>query len=307
VNGEPSETPLDLWRRIRRLEITARRLVAEQFAGSYHSVFKGHGIEFAQIREYVPGDDVRLIDHNATARLGKPFIKLYAEERQLTVMLLVDISASMIFGTAGRLKRHLAAEFAAAIAFAAISNNDSVGLVLCGETAERIIPAKKGRRHILRLLHDLLCHEPATQGTQLEVGLETVGRLMRRRGTVFVVSDYLGGLSPDAARQLRLLNRRHDLVAVSVRDRSEADPARLPSDGLWRLEDPESGRTRLVDLAHAPTRAAMASRLAELERGLAEQLRRAEVDRIDLVTDQALVEPLLSFFRRRARYLRQGV
>ena len=307
MSGEAAETPLDLWRRIRRLEITARRLVAEQFAGSYHSVFKGHGIEFAQIREYVPGDDVRLIDHNATARLGRPFVKLYAEERQLTVMLLVDMSASMRFGTVGRLKRHLAAEFAAAIAFAAISNNDSVGLVLCGERAERIIPPKKGRRHILRLLHELLCHEPATRGTRLDVGLETVGRLMRRRGTVFAVSDYLGGLSPEAARQLRLVARRHDLVAVNVRDRSEIAPDSLPRDGLWRLEDPESGRTRLIDLAHAPTRAAITERLAGLDRELDEQLRRAEVDRIDLLTDGALVEPLLAFFRRRARHLRQGV
>ena len=281
-NGAP-ETPQQMWRRIRRLEITARRLVAEQFAGSYHSVFKGAGLQFEQIREYAPGDDPRLIDHNATARLGKPFVKLFVEERQLQVMLLVDMSASLRFGTVGRLKRQLAAEFAAAISFAALANNDKVGLALCAETVERVLPPHRGRRHILTLLHELLNFEPSTPGTRLEVGLEKVGR------------------------QMRWIGRRHDLIAVSVLDPAESHPERLPATGLWRFEEPETGRQRVVDLAWPPARRALIARTHRWRDELAESLRRAEVERIALSTEGSLVPALLGFFNRRTRHMRQGV
>lgn len=305
-NGAP-ETPQQMWRRIRRLEITARRLVAEQFAGSYHSVFKGAGLQFEQIREYAPGDDPRLIDHNATARLGKPFVKLFVEERQLQVMLLVDMSASLRFGTVGRLKRQLAAEFVAAISFAALANNDKVGLALCAETVERVLPPHRGRRHILTLLHELLNFEPSTPGTRLEVGLEKVGRQMRRRGVIFVVSDFLGGLNEATVRQMRWIGRRHDLIAVSVLDPAESHPERLPAHGLWRFEEPESGRQRVVDLAWPPARRALIARTHRWRDELAESLRRAEVERIALSTEGSLVPALLGFFNRRTRHMRQGV
>ena len=255
----------DLFRRIRRIEITTRRLVQQLFAGGYHSVFKGRGIEFAQVREYVPGDDVRLIDWNATARLNKPFIKLFVEERELTVMLLVDISESMNFGTAERLKRQLATELCATLAFSAITNNDQVGLVLFTDRIELMLPPKKGRRHILRLIRELLTYEPAGRGTDLSQAINVACRLMRRAGTLFIVSDFIGVGQEDTAVEKALLvaGKRHDAIAVTICDRHEAPPAdavprgsggTLPERGLYRFEDPETGLTRLLDLAHPPTR-----------------------------------------------------
>lgn len=307
-----AESPAELFRRVRRVEVTARRLVAEQFAGSYHSVFKGRGIEFAQVREYVPGDDVRLIDWNATARLGKPFVKLFTEERELTVMLLVDLSASMSFGTADRLKRHLAAEFCAAIAFSAIANNDRVGLVLFTDRVEKIIPAKKGRQHILSLLHELLKWEPVGHGTRVDLALETAGRLMHRAGTLFAVSDFLMPLGRSGEphpfeRALRQASRRHDVIAVTIGDRLEHEPQALPTEGLYRFEDPETGQVALVDLAHRPTRTALLTRRAALDAQRRAMFTRAEVEEIALATHKSLVEPVIGFFRRRARHLRQGV
>jgi len=303
------DSPAELFRRVRHIEITARRLVAEQFGGGYHSVFKGRGIEFAQIREYVPGDDVRLIDWNATARFGRPFIKLFVEERELTVMLLVDVSASMYFGSAARLKRQLAAEFCAAIAFSAIANNDRVGLILFSDRVEHIIPAKKGRRHILSLLYEVLSYQPARRLTRAETAVETACRLMHRAGTVFLVSDFLAPTDSSAAleRALRMAARRHDVVAVSVRDRLEAADAALPREGLYRVEDPETGLVRTLDLGHAPTRAALTSRRAAAETERRRRFARAGAEEIALVTDGPLAEPVIAFFRRRARHLRQGV
>jgi len=284
--------------------------VAEQFAGSYHSVFKGRGIEFAQVREYVPGDDVRLIDWNATARFGKPFVKLFTEERELRVMLLVDVSASMGFGARGRLKRQLAAEFCAAIAFAALTNNDQVGLILFDSEVRLVIPAKKGRRHILRLLHQLLTAPARGPGSRLDGALQSAARLLTRQGTVFLVSDFLVPPDESEALALKITARRHDLVAVTVRDPLEMPAAAaevLPSRGLYRLEDPETGQTGLVDLGHAPTRQALLARQVELEGRRLAALRAAAVDQIQLRTDQPLAEPVIGFFRRRARHLRQGV
>jgi len=296
----------DLLKRIKRIEIQTRKLVRQHFAGGYHSVFKGRGIEFAQLREYVPGDDIRLIDWNATGRFGRPFVKLYVEERELTVMLLVDVSASMYFGTSERLKRQLATEFCATVAFSAASNNDRVGLILFTDRVERIIPPQKGRGHILRLIRELLLFEPQQRRTNLQVALDTAARLMRRAGTLFVVSDFD---SPDYTRALRVAGHRHDAIAVTIRDRHELTGAEstLPDEGVWALEDPETGQVHLVDLGHAPTREALLERRLEADRLRRRELGRADVEEIRLVTNESFEKPLVAFFRRRAARLGLGV
>ncbi len=297
----------ELLRRIRKIEIQTRRLVHQRFAGGYHSVFKGRGIEFAHIREYVPGDDVRLIDWNATARLNKPYVKLYVEERELTVMLLVDVSASMYFGTEERLKRQLATEFCATIAFSAITNNDRVGLLLFSDQVECLIPPKKGRRHILRLIRELLLFEPRHRRTDLGLALDAATRLMKRSGTVFVVSDFD---APDCSGPLLLAGQRHDTVAVTIRDRLEAPeqlPEALPEEGVYALEDPETGAVRLVDFGHEPTRRALADRWRERERERTRQLGRAAVEEIRLTGNRSFVEPLTAFFQQRAKRLGRGI
>lgn len=304
--------PEDLFRRIRRIEITTRRLVQQLFAGGYHSVFKGRGIEFAQIRDYVPGDDVRLIDWNATARFHRPYVKLFTEERELTVLLVVDVSASMSFGTAGRLKRELATEVCATIAFSAITNNDRVGLLLFTDQVELLIPPQKGRRHILRLIRELLTHEPRGRRTDLTKAVETTLRLLRRAGTVFLVSDFLGlaGDGSAAERALLAAGKRHDVIAVTIQDRHESPrlaSQTLPERGIHVLEDPETGQVRRVDLGDRATRRALLERLAALDEARSRVLRRAETEEIRLVCHESFVEPLIAFFRRRAQRLGRGV
>jgi len=303
----------ELFKRIRRIEITCRRLVQERFAGGYHSVFKGRGIEFEQIREYVPGDDVRMIDWNATARFGKPFVKRYIEERELLVMLLVDVSASMYFGTEQRLKRQLATELCATLAFSAISNNDRVGLILITDRIEQIIPPKKGRKHILRLIRELLTFEPVDRSTNLGLALDTAGRLMRRSGTLFVVSDFA---TDGYLKSLTVAGKRHDTIAVVIRDRHETQPQldrqplrpeTLPKEGIWSLEDPETGEVRLLDLGDSATREALFRFWQEQDWEIARQLGRSETEEIRLVTNESFEQPLVQFFRRRTRHLRQGV
>ena len=303
----------DLFKSIRRIEITARKLVQQRFAGGYHSVFKGRGIEFEQIREYVPGDDVRMIDWNATARFGKPFVKRYIEERELLVMLLVDVSRSMYFGTDQRLKRQLATELCATLAFSAISNNDRVGLVLFTDRIEQIIPPKKGRKHILRLIRELLTFEPVDRRTDLSLALDTASRLMRRSGTLFVVSDFA---TPGYTRSLTVAGKRHDAIAVVIRDRHETAPRldhkpprpeTLPNEGIWALEDPETGEVRLVDLGDSATREALFRFWQEQDWEIARQLGRSDTEEIRLVTNESFEQPLVQFFRRRTRHLRQGV
>ncbi|MBI2302760.1 MAG: DUF58 domain-containing protein [Armatimonadetes bacterium] len=304
----------ELFRQIRRIEITTRRLVQQLFAGGYHSVFKGRGIEFAQVREYVPGDDVRMIDWNATARLNKPFVKLFTEERELTVMLLVDVSASMEFGTTGRLKRQLAVELCATLAFSAISNNDQVGLILFTDRVEKLIPPKKGRRHILRLIRELLSHRAEGRDTNLAVALNTAMRVMRRSGTIFLVSDF-GGWPPATGphpyeKPLIVAGKRHDTIAVTICDRHEvpgSGESTLPKGGLYQIEDPETGDVRLVDLSHAATRSALLGRLARSAELRRQALRKAEVEEIRILTGESYVEPLVMFFRRREQRLGRGV
>ena len=290
--------PREILKKVRRIEIRTNRIVNESFAGRYHSVFRGRGMEFSEVREYQVGDDVRAIDWNVTSRMGHPYIKKYVEERELTVMLAVDCSASEQFGTGAQSKGEIAAEVAALIAFTAIKNNDRVGLLLFTDQVELYVPPAKGAEHALRVVREVLVFQPQHRRTDIALGLDTVNHLVRKRAVVFLVSDLL---DRDFERQLRLTARRHDLITVILGDRREEA---LPRLGLVRLRDAETGREKVVDTSSASFRNSLArtTRLRLQARdGL---LRRVGVDRIDIRTDEPYERPLLQFFRMRERRYR---
>ncbi|HEY5439775.1 MAG TPA: DUF58 domain-containing protein, partial [Gemmatimonadaceae bacterium] len=249
--------PPEILRQVKLLELRTRGLVNSLFTGEYRSVFKGQGMEFSEVREYQPGDEVRSIDWNVTARMGKPFVKRYIEERELTVMLAVDLSGSERFGTRARFKSELASELAAVLAMSAIRNNDRVGAVLFTDRIEHFVPPRKGRRHALRLMRDLLVFEPEGKGTDLTGALEYTGRMLKHKAIIFVVSDFQ---AEDLEQPLKLLAQRHDVVAVTVDDPSEQE---LPDIGQVRFVDPETGTTIDVDTSDARVRARFAEAVAE--------------------------------------------
>jgi len=285
----------ELVKKIRQIQITTSHAVNADFAGQYESTFKGRGMEFDQVREYVPGDDVRTIDWNVTARAGRPYVKQYIEERELTVMLAVDLSGSGAFGTAGRLKNKLAAELCAVLAFAAIRNNDKVGLVLFTDRIERFIPPKKGSRHVLRLIREVLSFEAPRRATRIGEALDFTARVTRKRATVFVVSDFL---SEDFAESIARIGRRHDVIAVAVQDPAEQT---LPPVGLIEWADAETGQVRLVDTSSSAFRRMYAARQAERMNRLETTLRSAGVDCIRVQTDQPYLQTLVQFFHMRRR------
>lgn len=294
--------PPEILAAVRRIEIRTRRLVEDVFSGEYHSVFKGTGMEFREVREYVQGDDVRTIDWNVTARTGQPFVKLFAEERELTVLLAVDMSRSGWFGSGPRTKVQIAAELCGVLAFSAIANKDKVGLVLFSDRVEKFIPPDKGRNHVLRLIRELLTFVPEGRGTDLNAPLRLLGSVLKRKATVFLVSDFWAG---DFSVSLSVLSRRHDMVAVRVRDPREAA---LPPVGLVRWEDAETGRPITVDTSHPAVAEGLARAAARHDRALERVLATHGVDRIDIDATRSYVEPLRSFFlaregrrRRRAR------
>jgi uncharacterized protein (DUF58 family) len=287
--------PREVLRQVRRIEIRTRRLVNDVFSGEYHSIFKGRGMEFAEVREYAPGDDIRTIDWNVTARFGEPFVKVFAEERELTVMLLVDLSASGDFGTRGRLKAALAAEVSAVLAFSAVQNNDKVGLILFTDVIEEFVPPKKGRQHVLRVLREILYFRPKGRGTRLSAALEHLARVQKRRAVVFLVSDFQAE-GYEAA--LKLAAKRHDLIAVRIGDPHERA---LPNVGLVLMEDPETGRRQLVDTASPKVRHRFAERMAEREGAFRKALKEAQVESIDLSTDRDYAKPLYQFFAAREK------
>jgi uncharacterized protein (DUF58 family) len=291
--------PREVLRQIRRLQLRARRAVEDVLGGEYHSVFKGTGIAFDEVRAYQAGDDVRAIDWNVTARMGQPFIKRYIEERELTVLLVVDASGSLQFGTRAQLKREVAAELAAVLAFSAIANNDRVGLVQFTDRVEHFLPPRKGTRHVLRLIRDVLFWQPKRRGTCLREGLDYLNRVLRRRAVVFLFSDFL---DRDFERAFRRTGRRHDLVAVRVSDPREED---LPAVGLVELEDAESGRRLLLDTSSKAVRGAF-RREADARRDAMRQLSRsAGIDLIEVSTDGGHLDELIRFFRLRERRLRR--
>jgi uncharacterized protein (DUF58 family) len=291
----PETIPPEILRQVRRIEIRARRAVQEALAGGYHSVFRGRGMEFEEVREYVPGDDIRAIDWNVTARMGHPFVKRFREERELTVFFLVDRSASLRFGSGPREKGEAAAEACAALAFSAIRNNDKVGLVLFTREPETFVPARKGRAHALRVVREVLFRRPRGTGTSLAAGLEFLGRVARRRAVVFLVSDFLDDGWEHA---LRVASRRHEIVALTLTDPREQE---LVPAALVTLEDAETGELRLVDTSDARGRAAFADGARRRADARRRRLLSMGVDEIVLRSDGDLVTPIVGYFRARER------
>jgi uncharacterized protein (DUF58 family) len=289
----------ELLKKIRKIEIVTERLVRDRMAGQYHSVFKGSGIAFSEVREYMPGDDIRLIDWNVSARMNEPYVKLFIEEREMTVLLLVDMSASGRFGSREQEKRELAAELAAVLAFSAIRNNDRVGLIVFTDEVERFVPPKKGKKHVLRVISEILSFEPRSPRTNLGVGLDFLGRIARRRAVAFVVSDFL---APAAQydRPLRVAARRHDIIPVTVTDPLEEG---LPSVGLLELEDPETGELVVFDTS-GPEARAFAAESRALRDAREALFKRLDLDAIAVRTDRPYLPALTSFFEARARRLR---
>ena len=283
----------EILRQVKLLELRTRGLVNSLFTGEYRSVFKGQGMEFSEVREYQPGDEVRSIDWNVTARMRKPYVKRYIEERELTMMLAVDLSGSERFGTRARFKSELASELAAVLAMSAIRNNDRVGAVLFTDQIEHVVPPRKGRRHALRLMRDLLVFEPEGKGTDLTGALEYTGRMLSHKAIIFVVSDFQAA---DLEQPLKLLAQRHDVVAVTVDDASEQE---LPDIGQARFVDPETGATIDVDTSDARVRASFAGAVAEELSARRHLLRRLAIDEIAVHTDGGVVDPLIKFFRTR--------
>jgi uncharacterized protein (DUF58 family) len=287
--------PREILKQVRHIEISTRGLVNEVFSGEYHSVFKGRGMSFAEVREYQYGDDIRSIDWNVTARTGSPFVKIFEEERELTVMLLVDVSASGDFGTRKRLKSEVAVEICALLAFSAIKNNDKVGLIVFSEHVEKFVPPRKGRRHVLRVLRELLFHRPEGRGTDISAALEYLAHVQQKKAVAFLVSDFR---DHGFEKALAVAGRRHDLTAVRLGDaREEA----LPPLGLVELEDPETGERVVVNTSGAAFRAAFQSGNEKRRAALDRTLRSSKVDVIDIETGEPYVKPLMRFFQDRVR------
>ncbi|MEW6428954.1 MAG: DUF58 domain-containing protein [Thermodesulfobacteriota bacterium] len=286
----------ELARKIRRIQIVSRKAVNDVLAGEYQSVFKGRGMEFDEVREYQPGDDIRTIDWNVTARTGTPHVKRYVEERELTIMFAVDLSASGTFGSTATSKNELAAEFCALVAFSAIRNKDKVGLVLFTDQVELFVPPAKGVSHVLRLIRDLLSFTPTGRTTDIGRGIDYLGRVTTRRGIVFLLSDFL---ADGYDHSLSILGRRHDLIAVSVADRRERQ---LPDAGLITLEDAETGELRLVDSGDAGVRQRFALQAERRQQALADRFSRLGIDHIALETGRDYLLDLVAFFRKRERH-----
>jgi uncharacterized protein (DUF58 family) len=289
--------PREILRKIRRLELRTRRLVESSFAGQYQSVFKGRGMNFEEVRPYSPGDEIRAIDWNVTARTGEPYIKKFTEEREMTVMIVLDVSASGDFGSVRESKREMAAEVASILAFSAIHNNDKVGLLLFSDRVELFIPPKKGRLHILRLIREMLFFSPKGRGTDLAGALEYMNKVITRRAVVFVISDFLTG---DFSRPLTVSARRHDMVALTVVDPAEEA---LPDVGVILLEDPETGEQIEVDTSRRAITGNYARLAGERAKELGTLFGSRGVDMVQLRTDRDYLPVLRSFFDRRGRRL----
>jgi uncharacterized protein (DUF58 family) len=296
-DDDQAETTAHILKKIRTLEIKTRGLVETAFAGDYHSVFKGRGMNFEDVREYQPGDEIRAIDWNVTARLGTAFVKKFTEERELTVMLVVDVSASGNFGSTTQSKRELAAEVACLLAFSATRNNDKVGLLLFTDRVELFIPPKKGRSHTLRLIREILFFEPQERGTDPTLALNHLNRIVTRRAVIFFISDFQ---APDFSRALAISGRRHDFIAIHIHDERERA---LPNIGMITLEDAETGDQIEINTADRATRKRFSDLVNEQGTDLSRTLRRNNIDAIALQTGQDYLPPLRSFFKQRGRRL----
>lgn len=285
----------ELIKKVRKIEIKTRGLSHNIFAGQYHSAFKGRGMSFSEVRDYQYGDDVRDIDWNVTARFNKPFIKVFEEERELTVMLLVDLSDSLDFGTASRTKREMLAEIAATIAFAAIQNNDKIGVIFFTDRIEKFIPPQKGRKHILYTIRELLNIEPESKKTDIKVPLEFLTNALKKKCTAFMLSDFI--CTADYRNAMTIANRKHDLVAIQVYDRRLAE---LPDVGLLKIRDAESGEELYIDTSSRKVREAQRSWWSSQSEALKDTLQRSRVDSVSVRTDQDYVKALLALFAQRS-------
>ncbi len=285
--------PPEILKKVKLLEINTRKLVNSLFAGQYHSAFKGQGMTFAEFREYVAGDDVRTISWPVTARTGKTFIKKFDEERELTLMLVVDASGSLNFGSGNYLKGEIVTHLSAVLGFAAAKNNDHVGLLLFTDQVEHYVPPKKGRGHIQRILRDLYFVKPKSQGTKVSVAVDHLRGLLKKRSTVFVFSDFQ---DEGYAQSLKAMSKKHDVVAVVIQDPAEL---KLPTLGLVDLQDSETGAVMTVDSSSPDFRKAYVAHVERLRNERESELRRANIDRVDVVSGEDFMEPLIAYFRKK--------
>ena len=287
--------PKQILKKVKRIEIRTRGLVNDLFGGEYHSVFKGRGMTFSEVREYQPGDDIRLIDWNVTARTGSPFIKIFEEERELTVYLIVDISASGEFGSNQQLKREFGAEIAAVLGFSAIKNNDKVGLILFSEDVEKYVAPKKGKSHVLRVVRELLYTDSKKSGTSIKKALDYLLKVAKRKSVIFLISDFL---DDGYWSSLKVVNRKHDLIGIQLYDPAEIS---LPDLGLSKIEDPETGSAFWIDTSSKSSLKALKKQLDINQIKFEKESRKIGFDIIPISTDQDFVEPLLSLFKAREK------
>jgi uncharacterized protein (DUF58 family) len=290
-----SNSPTELLKQLRSIELRTSRLADEQLAGTYHSVFKGQGLSFREVRAYSPGDDVRFIDWNVSARMSEPFVKVFTEEREMTVMLVVDASASEDFGTVRASKSRVAAEVAALCAFSAIKNNDNVGLILGTEVVEKIVPPKKGEKHVMRVIRDVLGFEPAYLGTDIGLALQTLVKVCKRRSVAFVISDFF---DEGYERALALASAKHDVIPVMLVDPRDEE---LPDIGIASLEDLETGEDVLVDTSDPRVRERFRESMKNVRKERERVFRKLSLDRVVVRTDRDFVQPLRELFSKRAR------
>ena len=285
--------PKKILQKVRRIEIKTRGLVNDLFGGEYHSIFKGRGMTFSEVREYNPGDDIRLIDWNVTARTGSPFVKVFEEERELTVFLVVDISASGEFGSGSQLKRDYGAEVASVLGFSAIKNNDKVGLILFSDRVEKYIIPKKGKSHVLRVIRELLYTVPEGSKTSIKVALDYLLKVAKRKCVVFLISDFL---DEGYLRSLKIANKKHDLITIQLLDPAELE---LPDMGLLKVEDPETGETLWIDTSSQKSMKQLRKEIGIKQSNFRKEIKKSGIDLISISTDEDFVDPLMSFFKSR--------
>ena len=285
----------ELLKQVRQIEIRTKGLVNQVFSGEYHSVFKGRGMEFSEVREYQYGDDIRNIDWNVTARLGHPYIKVFEEERELTVMLMVDLSGSLMFGSVSKTKQRIAAELTAILAFSALKNNDKVGLILFTDKIEKFVPPRKGKKHVLRIIREVLSFEPEGKATNLKGALEYMNNTIKKKSIAFLLSDFM---DEGYEKILRIVGRKHDLIGIVLDDRREKE---IPNIGLVNLADAETGAERWIDTSSKRVRSQMVLDRKEREKIRNSIFVKSNLDRIEVTTGSNYIQPLVQFFRRREK------
>ena len=286
---------IELLKKVRKIEIKTKGLSNHIFSGEYHTAFKGKGMAFSEVREYQPGDDVRSIDWNVTARYNSPFVKVFEEEREMTVILLIDVSGSSDFGTQTQLKREIATEIAAVLSFSAINNNDKIGVIFFSDKIEKFIPPKKGKSHILRIIRELITFESESKKTNIEVALKYFNNVIKKRAVCFILSDFM---DEEFDKSLKIARNKHDIVALRIHDEREEF---LPNVGMIKVEDTESGEMRWIDSSNKKVRSDFNSNYREFEKKLKQTLQSSGVDHIDIKTGKDYVKPLMNFFKNRGR------